>query len=88
MLIGDAYMVVGGAPVRSPDHVDQIATMALDLLSESAQFRIRHLPFTPLRLRIGIHTGIQLINIKTKKSRLLEITVLWKVTFDFIGNTI
>lgn len=55
--IGDAYMVVGGAPVRSPDHVDQIATMALDLLHESGKFRIRHLPYTPLRLRIGIHTG-------------------------------
>jgi guanylate cyclase 2F len=50
-------MVVGGAPLRTADHADQIATMALDLLYESGRFRIRHLPFTPLRLRIGIHTG-------------------------------
>ncbi|RZF37758.1 hypothetical protein LSTR_LSTR011978 [Laodelphax striatellus] len=55
--IGDAYMVVGGLPVRVPDHAEQIATMALDLLHESGQFRIRHLPDTPLQIRIGLHTG-------------------------------
>ncbi|CAG7785472.1 unnamed protein product [Allacma fusca] len=55
--IGDAYMVVGGAPVWSHDHSDQIATMALDLLHQSGKFWIRHLPYTPLRLRIGLHTG-------------------------------
>ncbi|CAH1404730.1 unnamed protein product [Nezara viridula] len=55
--IGDAYMVVGGLPIRTPDHAQQIATMALDLLHQSGKFRIRHLPFTPLRLRIGLHTG-------------------------------
>ncbi|KAI5714148.1 hypothetical protein M8J76_011677 [Diaphorina citri] len=55
--IGDAYMVVGGLPVRIPDHADQIATMALDLLHHSGRFKIRHLPYTPLRLRIGLHTG-------------------------------
>ncbi|XP_075235851.1 retinal guanylyl cyclase 1 [Lycorma delicatula] len=55
--IGDAYMVVGGLPVRITDHADQVATMALDLLHQSGQFKIRHLPYTPLRLRIGLHTG-------------------------------
>lgn len=50
-------MVVGGLPVRIPDHADQVATMALDLLHQSGQFKIRHLPSTPLRLRIGLHTG-------------------------------
>ncbi|XP_049772085.1 retinal guanylyl cyclase 2 [Schistocerca cancellata] len=55
--IGDAYMVVGGLPVRITDHADQVATMALDLLHQSGRFRIRHLPGTPLRLRIGLHTG-------------------------------
>ncbi|CAL8095065.1 unnamed protein product [Orchesella dallaii] len=55
--IGDAYMCVGGAPVRSPDHAAQIATMALDLLYQSGKFRIRHLPYTALRVRIGLHTG-------------------------------
>ncbi|XP_054270745.1 retinal guanylyl cyclase 2-like [Macrosteles quadrilineatus] len=55
--IGDAYMVVGGLPVRMSDHANQIATMALDLLHQSGKFKIRHLPYTPLRLRIGLHTG-------------------------------
>ncbi|XP_034940312.1 receptor-type guanylate cyclase gcy-12 isoform X3 [Chelonus insularis] len=55
--IGDAYMVVGGCPVKIPDHATQIATMALDLLHQSGKFKIRHLPKTPLRLRIGLHTG-------------------------------
>lgn len=50
-------MVVGGLPVRIPDHASQVATMALDLLHQSGRFRIRHLPGTPLRLRIGIHSG-------------------------------
>ncbi|XP_065164768.1 retinal guanylyl cyclase 2 isoform X3 [Atheta coriaria] len=55
--IGDAYMVVGGLPTPIHDHAEQIATMALDLLHQSGRFRIRHLPKTPLRLRIGLHTG-------------------------------
>ncbi|KAG7199229.1 hypothetical protein KM043_018098 [Ampulex compressa] len=55
--IGDAYMVVGGCPVRIPDHASQIATMALDLLHQSGKFKLRHLPKTQLRLRIGLHTG-------------------------------
>ncbi|XP_031787096.1 guanylate cyclase 2D isoform X2 [Nasonia vitripennis] len=55
--IGDAYMVVGGCPVRIPDHASQIATMALDLLHQSGKFKLRHLPNTQLRLRIGLHTG-------------------------------
>lgn len=50
-------MVVGGLPVRIPDHAEQVATMALDLLHQSGRFKIRHLPMTPLRLRIGLHTG-------------------------------
>ncbi|XP_043283814.1 retinal guanylyl cyclase 2 isoform X2 [Venturia canescens] len=55
--IGDAYMVVGGCPVRIPDHASQIATMALDLLHQSGKFKLKHLPKTQLRLRIGLHTG-------------------------------
>lgn len=55
--IGDAYMVVGGLPVRTPDHAEQIATMALDLLHQSGRFKVRHLPGVPLQLRIGLHTG-------------------------------
>ena len=55
--IGDAYMVVSGLPVRIPDHAEQIATMALDLLHQSGRYKIKHLPEVPLQLRIGLHTG-------------------------------
>lgn len=50
-------MVVSGLPVRIPDHAEQIATMALDLLHQSSRFKIKHLPEVPLQLRIGLHTG-------------------------------
>lgn len=51
-------MVVSGLPVRIPDHAEQIATMALDLLHQSGRFKIKHLPEVPLQLRIGLHTGV------------------------------
>ncbi|XP_033149896.1 retinal guanylyl cyclase 2 isoform X1 [Drosophila busckii] len=55
--IGDAYMVVSGLPVKIPDHAEQIADMALDLLHQSGRFNVKHLPGVPLQLRIGLHTG-------------------------------
>lgn len=55
--IGDAYMVVGGLPARAPDHAEQVATMALHLLHLAGRFRVRHLPDTQLRLRVGLHSG-------------------------------
>ncbi|KAG7304638.1 hypothetical protein JYU34_011619, partial [Plutella xylostella] len=55
--IGDAYMVVGGAPARCADHAARVASMALQLLHEAGRFRIRHRPGRPLHLRIGLHSG-------------------------------
>lgn len=60
--IGDAYMVVSGLPIRNGQlHAGEIATMALDLLSECGTFVIRHMPDVPLRLRIGLHSGRSII---------------------------
>ena len=51
-------MVVSGLPNPRPDHAEQIAAMALELLHQSGNFKIRHLPGVPLQLRIGLHTGL------------------------------
>lgn len=50
-------MVVSGLPERTDLHAANIASMALELLSEVRSFKIGHRPNDPLRLRIGIHTG-------------------------------
>ncbi|XP_077977104.1 atrial natriuretic peptide receptor 1-like [Glandiceps talaboti] len=56
--IGDAYMVVSGLPVRNgKQHAGEITTMALDLLTSTMTFTVRHKPDEKLQLRIGIHTG-------------------------------
>ncbi|ALG67793.1 adenylate/guanylate cyclase domain-containing protein [Beggiatoa leptomitoformis] len=53
--IGDAYMVVGGLPVPSDEHVEAVANMALDMLRDVQTFSGRQ--GTPLSIRIGINTG-------------------------------
>ena len=58
--IGDAYMVVSGLPVRNGNnHAREIARMSLRLLERVKTFRIRHRPSDKLKLRIGLHTGMQ-----------------------------
>ncbi|CAF0885515.1 unnamed protein product [Rotaria sordida] len=55
--IGDAYMVVSGAPVRNGDkHPNEVVKMSLSLLRGKQQVRVPRTS-AELRLRIGIHTG-------------------------------
>ncbi|CAF1022903.1 unnamed protein product [Rotaria sordida] len=55
--IGDAYMVVSGAPKRNGDkHPNEIANMSLALLRCKQQVRVPRTS-AQLQLRIGIHTG-------------------------------
>lgn len=49
--IGDAYMVVGGAPTPREDHARAVAEMALDMV----QAVERHA--AGFRLRVGMHSG-------------------------------
>ena len=52
-------MVVSGLPVRNGnEHARHIARMSLRILAQVNQFTIRHLPEIPLRVRIGIHSGV------------------------------
>ena len=51
--IGDAYMVVGGLPGQSPDHVERVADMAIELCEQ-----VRRIARQPdLQFRVGIHVG-------------------------------
>jgi len=53
--IGDAYMVVGGAPVPRVDHAEAIARLALAMRDALAPIAVG--AFEGLRMRIGIDTG-------------------------------
>jgi class 3 adenylate cyclase len=59
--IGDCYMVVGGVPLRRPDHLESLLAMALEMLaymrSAAAGADPKQPDEPPLHVRIGIHTG-------------------------------
>ncbi|CAL4118253.1 unnamed protein product, partial [Meganyctiphanes norvegica] len=54
--IGDAYMVVGGAPEWVWDHAVRVARLALSMVQEAHQVT-DPVTNTPLQIRVGIHTG-------------------------------
>jgi adenylate cyclase len=53
--IGDAYMAVAGVPVPRADHRQAIAHMALGMIERLT--RVNREFGSPLRVRIGIHSG-------------------------------
>ena len=54
--IGDAYMVVGGVPNFDPDHAVKVANFAL-IVAQAVQVVTSPLDGTPIKIRMGIHTG-------------------------------
>lgn len=54
--IGDAYMVVSGAPEKDPDHAEKVCDMALDMVDAITDLKD---PSTGqhLRIRVGVHSG-------------------------------
>lgn len=53
--IGDSYMAVCGLPEANPNHANQIATLAINMLERIRQFNYDK--GTNLRIRIGAHSG-------------------------------
>lgn len=74
--IGDAYMVVGGIPTPLEDHAAVIARMALEMQEAIAECSP---PGTsPLRIRVGIHTGPVVAGVIGLK----------KFSYDLWGDTV
>jgi class 3 adenylate cyclase len=73
--IGDAYMVVGGAPSPRPDHAHAVAAMALEMRELVAQHRAHG---TELKLRIGIDCGPVVAGVIGKR----------KLLYDLWGDTV
>jgi class 3 adenylate cyclase/HAMP domain-containing protein len=74
--IGDSYMAVGGLPLPRPDHVEAIASMALEMQNSISKF-LRP-DGTPFEMRIGIHTGQAVAGVIGKK----------KFIYDLWGDTV
>ncbi|XP_077270320.1 guanylyl cyclase at 88E isoform X2 [Temnothorax americanus] len=54
--IGDAYMVVSGAPVKENDHADRVCDMALDMVEAITDLKDRSTG-NHLQIRVGVHSG-------------------------------
>ncbi|MEM7536439.1 MAG: adenylate/guanylate cyclase domain-containing protein [Chloroflexota bacterium] len=74
--MGDAYMAVGGIPIRSDNHVQAVANMALDM-QEFANNTLG-LDGNTLKIRIGINTGPVVAGIIGQK----------KFSYDLWGDTV
>jgi len=74
--IGDAYMVAGGLPQPLPDHAGAVARMALAMREVTSGMTT---PLgTPLRMRIGIHTGPVVAGVIGQR----------KLVYDLWGDTV
>ena len=74
--IGDAYMVVGGAPTPRPDHAQAIADMALGMLE--AVDRYNETNQTNHAIRVGINSGPVVAGVIGTK----------KFSYDLWGDTV
>lgn len=74
--IGDAYMVISGAPEENPLHAEKILDMAIEMLNVLYIWQKKE--SVDLGLRIGIHTGSIVAGVIGKK----------KFIFDIWGDTV
>lgn len=54
--IGDAYMVVSGAPEKDVNHAEKVCDMALDMVEAITDLKDPSTG-THLRIRVGVHSG-------------------------------
>ncbi|XP_072932274.1 guanylate cyclase 32E-like [Epargyreus clarus] len=87
--IGDAYMVVGGVPERCPRHAAEVASLALHILDEVPNIKMRHMPAAKLHIRIGIHSGqcaAGVVGIKMPRYCLFGDTVITAARMESTGD--
>ncbi|MFN8360786.1 MAG: tetratricopeptide repeat protein [Candidatus Kapaibacterium sp.] len=75
--IGDAYMVVSGAPVPRVDHAEAIAQFAIEMMEAMKEFR-SIATGEEIQLRIGIHSGEVVAGVIGKK----------KFAYDLWGDAV
>jgi adenylate cyclase len=76
--IGDAYMVVGGVPEPTADHVQRVALFALDLVRTIGRYSRPGEEDAVLQIRVGIHTGAVVAGVIGKK----------RFAYDLWGDTV
>jgi adenylate cyclase len=74
--IGDAYMVVAGAPKQRADHAEAMAAMALEIKGRFA--KVNQAAGQTLDFRVGIHSGKVVAGVIGKK----------KFSYDLWGDTV
>lgn len=74
--IGDAYMVVSGVPVSTPNHTETLARLALDMQKVVEEFNKRY--ETSFRTRTGICTGPLIAGVIGRR----------KFSYDLWGDTV
>jgi class 3 adenylate cyclase len=74
--IGDAYMVVGGAPTPRRDHAAAVANLALEMRAATGAFTTP--TGEPLQIRVGINTGPVVAGVIGTK----------KFSYDLWGDTV
>jgi class 3 adenylate cyclase len=72
--IGDAYMVAGGLPPRTDDHLARVASMALDL----NEILVARSESPPIQMRVGMHAGPAVAGVIGAK----------KFVYDVWGDTV
>lgn len=75
--IGDAYMAVGGVPVRDDRHPEKVVELGLRMRDYIAQ-RLENKDMLPFQIRIGIHSGPVLAGVIGRS----------KMTYDLWGDTV